>query len=209
MNAPLKLKYDTNGFSKLPKFHFLCDGENQNKSDFYSVVDLNNDGLNDLMYSGPCMPYDQTAIFINDGKSLLLVYDYPGTIISLEKNDSGTTINSLKEAIACDRDFEFTEIVISHVPSPPTTNRIGYAMIPKKNFKNLKQIKVKGVLRRTPHQDDLDKKDHCSNKILKGNHWLAIEMESPVIKLDQSNGWQLVLYKKNKDESIIGWVKSE
>lgn len=208
LNNPSSLKYDTTGFSKLPKFEFFCDDDNPNKWDYFSVIDLDNDGLNDLVYSGPCSPYDKTGIFINDGKRMSKIYDFPGAIISLEKTGSGTIINSLKESIGCDPNFDFTEIVIKRGTSP-ATNRIIYAMMPKSNFKNLEQIKIKGVLRRTPKQEDADKKDQCSNRILKGNHWLSIEKESNVIKLDQSDNWQLVLYKKSKDESVIGWIRSE
>lgn len=225
LNKADKIKFDTTGFSKLPKFKFFCTSdiviiekdstetivpsEAKDAWKYFSIIDLNNDGLKDLIYSGPCNPYDQTGIFINNGKELQLVYDYPGSIISIEKNGSRTIMNSLKEACCCDSDFDFTEIVINKGSSPVTTNRITYGQIPKTNFKNLEQVKVKGILRRTPKQDDADKKDDCSDRIVKGNHWLLVDKATDVIKLDQSGQWLLILYKKNKDESIIGWIKSE
>ncbi len=225
LNNPATIKFDTTGLSKLPKLKFLCTSdivviepnstekivpsETKDSWRYFSVIDLNNDGLNDLIYSGPCNPYDETGIFINDGKNLQLVYDYPGAIISIEKYGSRTIINSLKEACCCDSDFDFTEIVINKGSSLVTTNRITYGQIPKTNFKNLEKIKIKGILRRTHKQDDADKKDQCSDRIIKGNHWLSVDKEADAIKLSQSGQWVQVLYKKNKDESIIGWIKSE
>ncbi len=225
LNNAEKIEYDTTGFSVLPKFKFFCTSdmviiekdsterivpsETKGSWKYYSVIDLNNDGLNDLIYSGPCNPYDQTGIFINDGKKLQFVYDFPGAIISIDKNDSRTIINSLKKACCCDSDYDFTEIVINKGSSSATTNRITYAVIPPTSFKNLEQVKVKGILRRTPKQDDANKKDQCSNRIFKGNHWLLVDKATDAIKLDQSGEWSLVLYKRNKDESIIGWIKIE
>ncbi len=222
-NSP-QIKFDTTGFSRLPKFQFFCtseiiitekDGtervvpsETEDPWRYYSVIDLNKDGLNDLIYSGPCNPYYQTGIFMNDGKKLQLVYDYAGEIVSIEKSGSGTIINCLRQAIGCDSDNELTEIVISKARSP-TINRITYGIIPKLNLRNLKTVRVKGILRWSPRQDDVEKKDSCSDRLIKGNHLLLVDEATDAIQLDKSGHWLLIIFKKNRDESIIGWIKSE
>jgi hypothetical protein len=222
LNTDMKVKFDTTGFSKLPRFSFFCTSEiviteeggtekivpseTQEPWKYYSVIDLNNDGLNDLIYSGPCSVYDQTGVFVNDGKTLQLVYDYPGRIISIEQNGIRTTINSLYQPTGCDPDNELTEIVISKGISA-TTNRISFANIPKLNLDELKKVKIKGMLRWSPKQDDMEKKEGCFDRLVKGNHLLLIDKLTEVIQLKQSGRWLLILYKKNKDESIIGWIE--
>lgn len=219
-----KIRPDTTGLSGLPRFTFFCtaeitiidaDGsektipsEIQDPWNYYSVIDLNNDGLNDLVFSGPCNPYDQTGILLNDGKSLQLVYDYPGLVISIEKGGTGTTIHSLHQPLGCYSNNELIEITIVKGKSP-TINRIGYTFIPKLNLQNLKAVKVQGVLRWSPKQDDVERKDQCSDRMLKGNHLLTIDKPAEAIQLDQSGQWRQVLYKTSNYESIIGWIKNK
>ena len=105
-------KFDTTGFSSLPKFDYRCDNANRHRWDYFHVVDLNQDGLNDLIYSGPCSPNNQTAIFLNNGRVFRKIYDYPGKIVSIEKSESATIINILKEAIPCENYSQYTEVTI-------------------------------------------------------------------------------------------------
>jgi hypothetical protein len=225
LNNPVKVTFDTTGFFRLPKSKYFCTSdvviihndstksivpsETKDTWNYYSVLDLNDDGLNDLVYSGPCNPYYQTGVFINDGKELLLVYDFPGTIISIEKGNTGTTIHSLKEACCCDPDFDFTEIVVEKGSLFAKVNRITFRKIPLQDFKKLERIKVKGVLRHTPVVDDELKKDHCLDGMIEGNHWLTLDKETEVIRISQSGPWALVLYEQTKYQSIIGWMKSK
>ncbi|NOS92106.1 MAG: hypothetical protein HOP30_09305 [Cyclobacteriaceae bacterium] len=217
-----KIRSDTTGLSRLPRFTFFCTAEIiiteedrtektipseiQDPWNYYSVIDLNNDGLNDLVYSGPCNPYDQTGILLNDGKSLQLIYDYPGVVISIVKGSTQTTIHSLYRPTGCYSNNELIEITIVK-GKPPSINRIGYTVIPKLNLQNLKNVKVQGVLRWSPKQDDVERKDECSDQRIKGNHLLNIDKPTEAIQLDQFGQWRLVLYKTSNHESIIGWIK--
>ncbi len=63
------------------------------------------------------------------------------------------------------------------------------------------------MLRWSPKQDDMVKKEGCFDRLVNGNHLLLIDKLTEVIQLKQSGRWLLILYKKNKDESIIGWIE--
>lgn len=204
INHPASIKYDTTGFSKLSVDN-NCDDENEHLWDYYSVVDLNNDGQNDLIYSGPCMPNSGTYIYVTEANRLLLLYHGGGDIISMESVGKQTRINSLNGAIGCLNESYLTEIIIEGT-LPPIIHSIEYHVLPKKNFENLMMIKVKGILRKSPRKDDIDHKDGCE-QFYKGNQLLNIEEETEVIQLDQQGEWKLVLYDQNKFHSVIGWIQ--
>lgn len=199
--------YDTTGFSSLPKFNYHCDDKNQKESDFYHVIDLNNDGLNDLIYSGPCMPYEQTGIFLNDGHKFKKVYNYPGKIVSVDKGPSATIINILKEACCCDYYTDYTQVTIDSA-STMTKNIITFEANTKiKLSSKLSRVKVVGTLRTSPKIDNSLKKDNCKDEITKGNHLTRIVEFRNVVQLNKLGEWWLVLYQENKERSWIGWMK--
>jgi hypothetical protein len=200
--------YDTTGFSKLPKLEYDCDGENENPWDYYHVVDLNNDGLKDLIYSGPCHPYSQTDIFLNNGQTLKQVHDYPGELISIEKKADGTVVNVFKEFCCCDYYSDYIQLTIyndSHVEK----NQITFEGNTEVKFDRLIELKVKGRLRTTPELNDKDHKDECTDQEIKGNHLAYIKNPTKVIQLKQSGQWRLVLYSVDKTNSWIGWIWSD
>ncbi|MBI3221099.1 MAG: hypothetical protein HYZ44_16425 [Bacteroidetes bacterium] len=205
LNHPSSIKYDTTGFSKLSGFNNNCDDENEHPWDYYSVVDLNKDGQNDLIYSGFCMPYSKTFIWVTEANRLLLLYQGAGDIISMESAGKQTRINVLNGAIGCISESYLTEIMIE-ATLPPVVHSIEYHVLPKKNFVNLTNIKVKGILRTSPRKDDVDHKDGCE-QVFKGNQLESIEEEAEVIQLDQKGEWKLVLYDQNKFHSVIGWIQ--
>lgn len=210
----IALRYDTSGFSTLPKVKYLCDShleafdvpDNKTMMDFYHVVDLNDDGLKDLVYSGPCLPYYQTGIFLNDGKSLNVVYSYPGEIISLEKYSDKTVINTLKEACCCDYYSHFTEVTIwndSHVEK----NQITFEGNTPIKVGQVRKLRTNGILRTSPEVNDTKREDECSGQIIEGNHLTHIVNPTTLIQLGHSGEWKLVLYQVDKDNSFVGWIK--
>lgn len=207
LSSPSPFMADTANLSKLPKLDYMCDDENTRRGDFYSVVDLNDDGLNDLLYSGPCLPYDQTGIFINYGSKLEKVYDYPGAIISVKKTSSGTVIASLKEPAGCDRFYELTEINIEG-PRARTT-RISFTQRPTFTSTDLSVTTVKGILRSSSIEDNEVREDECSGQSVRGNHLLTIERDTHAIRLAHAGTWLLVLVAQDGEHSIIGWIANK
>jgi hypothetical protein len=208
------LKFDTTGLSTLPKFDYFCDDhfkaydfpESKNKWDYYHVIDLNNDGLKDLIYSGPCLPYPQTGIFLSDGVSLTRVHDYAGKVISIENKPGRTIINIFKEFCCCDYFSDYKEVIIRN-DSHFDKNQISFEGNTQIKFDKLREIKVKGVLRTSPELNDTEKKDDCSDQIIKGNHLAYIKKLTTVFQLNQSGQWRLILYPVDKFNSWIGWIK--
>ncbi len=207
LQRPLGFKHDTTGFSSLPKFNYFCDNQNSNKSDYYHVIDLNEDGIKDLIYSGPCKPYGQTRIFFNNGEAFKKVHSYPGELVSIEKKSSMTVINILKKACCCDYYSEYIQLTIDPA-SNVIKNIIAFGADTKiKLNARPKVVKVVGVIRTTPELNDIVKKDSCRNQTLKGNHVTRIHKFTDIIQLNEVGTWWLVLYKQNQERSWIGWMK--
>ena len=200
-------KYDTTGFSALPKIDFFCDNGNQNPWDYYHVVDLNGDGLNDLIYSGPCKPEGQTGIFLNTAKGFKKLFNYPGELVHIDQNKSTKVVHIFRTACCCNFYSEYIAVSIDSL-SNVSKNIISFGA--ETNVKigtRLRKQKVVGVLRTTPEVNDLLKKDPCGKQSIKGNHVARIQNFKDVIQLSKSGSWWLVLYPLNKERSLIGWMK--
>lgn len=202
----VELKYDTTGFSALPKLEYFCDQGNKNKWDAYHVIDLNQDGLNDLIYCGPCKPYNQVGIFLNNGIKLNQVYHYPGDIIFIDNTPDRTTIHILNEACCCINYSSLVEVTIDN-SSAVTKNTIIYSGTTEIILdEKLEEITVTGTLRTSPEIDNSMRRDDCSDKLIRGNHLTRIVGRQKVIQLRQLGQWRLVLYAEDKENSLIGWV---
>jgi len=203
-----EFKYDTTGFSKLPSFKYSCDDENENRWDYYHVVDLNRDGRKDLIYRGPCMPYSETGIFLNRGDSLDLIFSEAGNVISIEQKNDRTIIQVLKSPCCCDEFYANDEIVIHH-DSHVDLNHIIFKSNTKITLDKLKEIKVAGIVRSIDELDDKEKKHMCFDQMIKGNHVTEIKKPTAVIQLSQHAQWRLILYPEDKKISWIGWIKMD
>jgi hypothetical protein len=201
-----EFKYDTTGFSKLPPFKYFCDDENENKWDYYHVIDLDNDGRKDLIYRGPCMPYSETAIFLNKGDSLDLVFSGAGHVVSIEKKLDKSVVQVLHWPCCCETSFGNYEIVI-HKDSHVDKSLIIFEGNTKVTVDKLKEIKVSGIVRSTDELNDTEKKRNCSDRIIKGNRLVEIKKPTNVFQLRQQGQWRLVLYTDDKKISWIGWIK--
>jgi hypothetical protein len=212
--TPDKVTTDTTGFSHLPNLKMECDDhfnaydfpENKKKWDYYHVVDLNHDGLNDFIYSGPCLPYDQTSIFINDGSRLKRVFEYAGQIVSIKQLSDRTILTVFKESCCCDYNSDLVDITIHH-DSKVEERWITFFGSTEIQVDKMEKLKVSGILRTHPELNDSDKKDNCTDEMLKGNHLKNIVKPTEVIQLRRDGNWRLVLYPEDKKQSWIGWIK--
>lgn len=200
----VNFKMDSTGLSKLPKPVYYC--SEGVKDIAWHVVDLNKDGQKDLIYSGPCQPYSQTAIFINNGAKLKKVYEYSGALTSIKSDDEQTIISILMQPMGCIYYADYIQVAIGldtkikkHTIEYHTDTKIGVAdTIEKKH--------LSGVLRTQPIVNDSIHKDACTSDIFIGNQITKLTNKEVVI-IDTQNKWSQVLYKKNEDYSIIGWMK--
>lgn len=207
LDNPAAFTNDTTGFAKLPKIDFFCDNGNDNPWDYYHVMDLNSDGLNDLIYSGPCKPIGQTAIFLNKSGTFKKIFNYPGELVSVEKRLSSFVVHIFRRAVGCDFYSEYIAISIDST-SNFTKNTISLGAGTKiKLGSRLKREKVVGILRTTPEVNDMNRRDPCGKQVVKGNHLVRIQNFKEIIQLSRVGPWWLVLYPLNKERSLIGWMK--
>jgi hypothetical protein len=199
-------KYDTSGMSSLPKFNYRCNNENKFAAEFFHVVDLNDDGLSDIVYSGPCGGNYQTGIFLNIGKAFKKIYDYPGQVIFVEKDSVSTAVNILKEASACDFYSQYIQVRVDR-KSQLAKNTIVFGAKTKISVANrFRKDKVVGTLRTTPHINDVVKRDECNNAV-RGNQLTRISEFKDIVQLNRFGPWWLVLYPESNERSWIGWMK--
>ena len=199
-------QYDTAGFSALPKIDNYCDNENKNASDFYHLVDLNNDGQTDLLYSGTCKPSGQTIIYLRTGNKLKKVGAFQGKIVAVDKYENGSQLHIMKEVCCCYPFNEFTQVMIDS-GSNITKNTITFGTDTRIRLNNrLKEEKVMGTIRTSPKVYDVPKADECKRQVYRGNQLRRIEGFKNVIQLSQSGTWWLVLYPETSERSWIGWM---
>jgi hypothetical protein len=208
LENPAEFPNDTTGFSALPKIDYACDNKSNNASDYYHVADLNGDGRKDLIYSGPCRDVKQSAIFLNTGRVFRKIYDNIGRVVSVEKDGSETRINIFKEPARCDFFSQYTEVVINE-KNQITRNTIVFGAQTKITVASrLREDKVVGTMRTTPHINDIIKRDACNNTI-KGNQLTRIHDFTNIIQINKVGPWWLVLYPESGDRAWIGWMKLE
>lgn len=198
--------HDTTGFSALPKFDYRCDNNNEHPWQYYHVMDVNRDGLNDLIYSGPCSPHGYTGIFLNVGRAFKRVYDFPGVILSIDTGAT-TTINILREACCCEDYSQYMQLNI-RADGNITKHTILFSPKTKIALANrLVQEKVVGTIRATPQVDDTIKRNECNTAVLKGNQLTRISEFRNIVRLNRVGQWWLVLYPETNEKSWIGWMR--
>lgn len=208
LEKPSEFRNDTTGFSSVPKTDYGCDNKNENASDYYHVVDLNGDGRKDLIYSGPCKDLKQSAIFLNTGRVFKKVYDNIGRVVSVEKDGAETRINIFKEASRCDFFSQYTEVVINEKNQIRRNTIVFGAQTKISVASRLREDKVVGTMRTTPHINDVIKRDACNNTV-KGNQLTRIHDFRNIIQINKVGPWWLVLYPETGDRAWIGWMKLE
>lgn len=204
-----EFKYDTTGISnlRLPDNH--CARKNDNSSDFYHLTDLNNDGKKDVIYSGPCEPFEQTSIYLSISGGWKRVYSYPGKLITIERKSSGSIIHILKDVCCC---YPFKEFIQLSIDNDSKIVRdvitLGGETRVRINTR-FKDEKVMGTLRTSPIVNDNPKADECKRQVYRGNQLRRIEGFKDVTQLYKSGSWWLVLFRENQERAWIGWMKLE
>jgi hypothetical protein len=199
--------FDTTGFSSLPVEENYCSDEIN--SNYYHVVDLNADGLNDLLFSGPCKPYNRTIIYLNNGRELYMVDEFAGKILSIKKDSALTTITIFKEACCCDYFSELIELSISPT-SGLTVSFIYFHTDTKISLgSTFESIKINGIIRSTPVIDNKKKKDACRNQKIIGNKWITLDKPTEVVQLNKVGKWSLVYMREDSLSSYIGWIETK
>lgn len=218
IKTPQNITYDTTGFFQLPKFISECDDhfkaydfpKDKTKWAYYHVIDLNQDGLKDVIYSGPCLPYNQTSMFLNDGISLKRIFDYAGKVVAIKQSSHKSVITIFKESCCCDCNSDLVEVTVGG-DSRVEENWITFNGNTEIAFDQIERVKITGVLRTSPEVNDIEFEDNCTDRSFKGNHLTYIQKETNVIQLSKRGPWRLILYPdpENKTYSWLGWIMSK
>lgn len=89
-----------------PDFKTHCLPESVKKSGAavcrFHWVDLNQDSVNDIIYSGGCMPYAETELFLFKDGGYIRVTNMGGEVINLKKSEHYIKVYTRSEGCCCD-----------------------------------------------------------------------------------------------------------
>jgi ketosteroid isomerase-like protein len=201
------LQNNQQGLADMPPVRFDCEG--YNKENFH-VVDLNGDRINDLLYNGPCMPYMQTAAFINNGITYEKIFDQAGTAILIEPSDTGSTVYVYNEAVGC---------IDTHRLGCYTIDRRGKLVgevsvhwMPEEDLVSSPALQVSpalGILRIYPEIDDAPHPAQCFDDTIIGNQLLDLRDVQEVLLLQTQNDWQQVMVAHGDSNYRVAWIQNQ
>lgn len=211
LQKPIAFRFlmDSTGFSKIenPQFYSTISHANLPALNSKNIhfIDFNNDGYKDIIYQDT-EHYSTTKLFVNKQNNFIEIGNYTGNFIEIKK-EIKTKIYVVKHAVGCDFYSELIELTISN-DNTITENRIAYHYNTKIEEINtiLEQKKISGILRTQPILNNKKQIDPCSGNLIIGNQLKFIENKKITIIKKQKN-WLLVIYKE-KDNSILGWIKN-
>lgn len=169
---------------------------------YWHVEDLNNDGLLDAIHNGPCLPYSETIIYLNDSNEFKQVYRGPGTIKAIKEIDGEKHIFIFKPSFGCDYDNKITELIVKKDTVEHTKTFYFHQDIYLNG--NLLYIKAKatGDLRTNRRLFNKVHYDRCTGDTITGNI-IAKLNETPCIILDEYDEWYLITISSYK---FTGWI---
>ncbi len=169
-------------------------------------VDLNNNQKSDLIFSGGCMPYAATCLFIRQGDSLKLLKKYTGVITQLRSDSNATHIAIRSDACCCSMYSGVFLATIAHHSDTLLDRKevFWYGEMPLEEptfFKPL-TTKKKAHLRYSPVSHNKVKSWECDSSVkIKGNITAVFKPGTPVMAIAQKskNGkvWYFVIVPPN------------
>lgn len=205
-----ELKKDTTGFSKFKNSKFYTKNGDE---DVYTIdgnnihlIDFNNDGLKDIVYQEK-RPYTATALFVNNGKYFLEIWNGPGQPVCITQAEN-TTISVYSSHVGCIEINLLFEVTVG-AENKITEDLLSYHhnTLLKKLDSNFKQKVVTGILRTTPTEDNTETEDPCTGEQRLGNQIRTIENQMVTVINDKGD-WLLVVYKNNNN-SVITWIRNK
>ncbi|WP_109098210.1 hypothetical protein [Aquimarina sp. AU58] len=204
-----KFPLDSTGFSVIKNAKFYTKNGDTDVFDINSenihVVDVNNDGEKDIIYQD-IRHYQATVLLLKKGNDFVEIWNGPGALVSL-KEGGKTTMYVLSSAIGC---FDMTMLSTLVINSDNTLveNTIALYSDTKMSTisKTFEQKIILGILRTQPVINDQKKTDPCTGDLKTGNQIRTIENKAVTV-IKKQNEWFLVVLKE-KDQSIIGWIKN-
>jgi hypothetical protein len=156
-------------------------------------------------FSGACMPYDRTIIYLNSAGGQMVSYDFPGKVVGLEKNEAGVSIFIFAEACCCSYYNELSCITPDKEFEVVSTSITWHRDVVLEIDKPKKAVKA-GVLRTSPKTEDTKYPDECSGIIMTGNHMNLLDKGTELYVLAEKYTWSLVLWQQDRGVFWIGWI---
>jgi hypothetical protein len=198
---------------------------------FFHWFDLNSDGHEDLIFSGPCMPYLQTDVYLWSNGNYKFVYGSGGEIVKIIKYPDSTILFLRIDGCCCEVFSSLHKIIIPR-NSMELIDTAYVAWHVETGFTQInKTWKFIGMadtiaLRIAPERNNTIMKTDCTDGFKKGNITIEFkkEISGLILKDTISNGenWYLIMvqpnnlkiesefegqyFKINKTYSI-GWVR--
>ena len=210
INVTHEFRPDSSGLHLLRNFEYHCTENIMNdehvEANYLHVLDLNHDGEDDILFSGPCNPYPQVGIFLNRGDHFDNVYSRGGEIVAIEKGADEVKIYALFR-VCCAGDENWLEEITVGRKSVLISHTVNFNESTKLNLDcKLKLVKLKGILRTTPTKNDSIMKDPGTDREIFGNRILELKKPERVIQLHTQGEWALVMVRKSSSTSVIGWL---
>ena len=210
LQNPLEYNFplDSTGISEIKNTKFFAKSGNTDVFDINSknthVVDINNDDQKDIIYQDT-RHYPATVLLVRKGDDFVEIWNGTGTLVNIKQGEQ-TTIYVLSSAIGCFDITMLSELIIKRDNTfiENTIALYSDTKIEKIN-KIFEQKVISGIVRTQPRIDNKEKTDSCTGDVKTGNQIRTIKnKEVTVIK--KQNEWLFIVLKE-KDHSIIGWIK--
>ncbi len=176
---------------------------------YFHVVDWSGDGVDDLIFNGPCNPYPQTQFILQTKKGLMLAYEMGGTLLNIEPAGDRCLAWVYGEAIGCLRTASLTEIALGSDGALLSRTIIEWNpedTLPKSD--EYAQVQVAGILRETAREYDDVLKDECTGLKIIGNQVANLKTKCTALLLRSRNDWQLVCAPVADNHWRIAWIKN-
>jgi hypothetical protein len=202
------LKMDSTGLSRLKGFRCECieDLEVELEQNCFHVTDLNFDGKKDVIYSGPCPIYSDVNIYLNKGTGFKVAHRTVGDVVAIKRLGNRTKIYNLYD-MCCSRGDHWLEEIVVEKDSAYVSDVIYYCEQTHISSDNtFLSVKVSGVLRETPEEDDAIKILPGDSEETVGNHILVLDEPRQAFRIRVDGQWALVLVNLSPGHSVIGWI---
>lgn len=199
---------DSTGFSKIKNAKFYTKNGNTDvfaiNSNNIHLVDINKDGEKDVIYQDN-RHYQATVLLVKKEDDFVEIWNGSGVLVHLRKGKE-TIIYVLNSAIGCFDITMLSTLVMSNDKLTEKTIALSSETKIGVIDKTFEQRMISGILRTQAIVDDKKKTDPCTGDFKIGNQIRTIENKEVTI-IKKQNEWLLVVLKE-KEQSIIGWVKN-
>ena len=197
---------DTTGLSQMQIPAYNC---NPMSLSSFHVVDWSGDGVDDLIFNGPCNPYPQTQFILQTAQGLVLAYEMGGTLLHIEPAGDRCLAWVYGAAIGCLRTASLTQLelggdgalldrtIIDWNPADTLPISDDYA-----------QVQVAGILRETARVYDDALTDECTGLKIIGNRVATLKTPSAALLLQSRTDWQLVCAPITENHWRIAWIQN-